>query len=155
MLLKTPANQKKKDRQYQWPVIANATIGQQCPPTSTYISRRVRGRGPGRPPCQYPFRAHLQSARAVHADPCPTPHPIRETGASCSTLLVRNTHHEGYDVAGRQSVIVATTSATRLGVGRRCGGTLEPHEHETRSRRDRRWRNASENRRKEERHRAG
>jgi hypothetical protein len=111
----------------------------------TYISRQVRGRGPGRRPSQHLFRDdHHQGAQAVHGETYPSRHRHRERAPSYPTPLDRNTYHEDYAEVERWSVIAETMSAMRLGVARHCGGTLEARGHGTCSHRGRLSRSASE-----------
>src|SRR5713226_1997067 len=113
----------------------------------TYISRQVRGRGRGRGhrPSQYLFQDdHHRSVRAVHGEVYPSRNQCREPSVSCPPRHDRNTYHGDYAEVVRWSAVEETMSARRLGVARRCGGTLlEAREHGTCSHHGRQLRSAS------------
>ena len=89
------------------------------------ISRQVRGRDPGRPPCRCPSRVRPRNVRAVHAGA--RLHPRRNRGSATSILgrPVHSTHHGDYAEAEEsQNAIAVTSTATRPDeshAARHCG----------------------------------
>jgi hypothetical protein len=92
---------------------------------ATYISRQVRGRDPGRPPCRCLSRVRPQNEQAVRVETHPPPRRDHGPATSTPERPFHSTTHGGYASAeASQSAIVVTLTATQLDgchAARHCG----------------------------------